>query len=131
MTTSMTTSDVANKLVTLCKDRKNFDAMKELYAQDIVSVEAAPKGGTLETGGKEAVIAKSAAWAAAHEIHGANTEGPFLAADKFSVVFDFDVTPKATGKRVMLREVAVYTVHDGAIVREEFYYRDGDSALAR
>ena len=33
-----------------------------------------------------------------------------------------DVTPKMTGQRVSMVEVGVYTVEDGKIVREEFYY---------
>jgi ketosteroid isomerase-like protein len=127
----MTTTEVADRLVALCKDHKNFDAMKELYADDIVSVEAAAKSGSFDTAGKAAVIKKSENWAAAHEIHGSNTEGPFLANDKFSVLFDFEVTPKATGKRLALREIAVYTVRNGKISREEFFYRGGDSDLAR
>jgi hypothetical protein len=105
--------------------------MKELYADDIVSVEAQAKGASFETHGKAAVIQKSTEWAAAHEIHGSNIEGPFLANDKFSVVFDFEVTPKATGKRAALREIAVYTVQNGRIAREEFFYRGGDTDLAR
>lgn len=127
----MNTSEVAARLVALCKDHKNFDAMQELYAETIVSVEAAAKSGSFETKGKAAVIQKSKDWAGIHEIHGSGIEGPFLANDKFSVVFDFDVTPQATGKRVGLREIAVYTVNDGKISREEFFYRSGDSALSR
>lgn len=127
----MTTTEVAHRLVALCKDRKNFDAMKELYADDIVSVEAEAKSGSFDTAGKENVIQKSKNWAGAHEIHGSNIEGPFLANDKFSVVFDFDVTPKATGTRATLREIAVYTVSNEKIIREEFFYRGGDTGLGR
>jgi ketosteroid isomerase-like protein len=47
------------------------------------------------------------------------------------VVFEFDVTPKATGQRVKNREIAVYTVANGLIVREEFFYGEGANALAR
>lgn len=128
----MSTPTVAARLVTLCKEHKNFDAMKELYADEIVSVEAAAgSGGSFETAGKEAVIQKSADWAAAHEIHGSSIEGPFLAADKFGVIFDFEVTAKATGQRSALREIALYTVAGDKIVREEFYYGAGDGDLAR
>ncbi len=128
----MSTPKVAARLVELCKQFKNFDAMQELYADNMVSVEgvAGPHG--TETVGKAAVIQKSAEWAAAHEIHSANCEGPYLATDKFGVVFDFEVTVKATGVRHALREIAVYTVEGDKIVREEFYYgtKDGDD-LAR
>jgi ketosteroid isomerase-like protein len=33
-----------------------------------------------------------------------------------------DITPKATGERIMMDEVGVYTVEDGKIVEERFYY---------
>jgi len=128
----MDTATVAARHVELCSQFKNFEAMQELYADDIVSVEATPRpNGLLETAGKAAVIEKSAGWAGAHEIHGAAIEGPFLLADRFSVIFDFEVTPKATGKRVKLREIAVYTVAGGKITREEFYYGAGSDSLAR
>ena len=43
--------------------------------------------------------------------------------DQFAVYFTLDVTPKATGRRITLEEVAVYTVnaHD-LITREQFFY---------
>ncbi|MBY0504146.1 MAG: nuclear transport factor 2 family protein [Bryobacteraceae bacterium] len=119
----MTLPEIANRLVQLCKAHQNFDAMQELYADSIVSVEAfAPPGGSHDTVGKPAVIQKSADWAAAHEIHSGTTEGPFVANGKFGVIFDFDVTEKATGQRKALREIAVYSVDGGKIVREEFLY---------
>lgn len=128
----MTTRELADKFVQMCKEGKNFDVMKQLYHDDIVSVEAvARKTGSHETAGKEAVIQKSAEWAAAHEIHGATVEGPFLLGDEFGVVFEFDVTPKATGQRVSNREIALYTVADGLITQEKFYYGPGANALAR
>lgn len=128
----MTTSELANKFVTMCQQGKNFDVMKELYDEKIVSVEAMRrKTGDFETTGKAAVIQKSADWAGAHEIHGSTVEGPFLLGDRFSVLFEFEVTPKATGERVKDREIAVYTVANGLIVREEFFYAEDAKALAR
>jgi len=119
----MTTAEVAHKLVGLCKEFKNFEAMELLYEPSIVSVEAMPgPDGSFETTGKPAVIAKSANWAAAHEIHSASVEGPFVGVDKFSVIFDFEVTNKASGQRMKMREVGVYTVTGGLITREEFQY---------
>lgn len=128
----MTTSELADKFVAMCKEGRNFEVMQTLYDDGIVSVEAAlRKTGSHETAGKEAVIQKSAEWAGAHEIHGATTEGPYLLGDRFAVVFEFDVTPKATGQRVKNREIAVYTVANGLITREEFFYGEGADALAR
>lgn len=49
--------------------------------------------------------------------------GPFLHGnDRFSLIFDAEITEKATGNTVQMKEVAVYTVANGKIVREEFYY---------
>jgi hypothetical protein len=119
----MTTSEIAHRLVNLCREQKNFDAMNELYAGDIVSIEAAPNAeGHFDTHGKPAVIQKSADWAAAHEIHSGTTTGPFVAQNRFAVLFDFDITNKANGQRMQISEVAVYTVDAGQIVREEFLY---------
>jgi hypothetical protein len=130
--TSMTTPEVATKFVEMCRQGKNFDVMQQMYDEDIVSVEAVRrKTGSFETAGKSAVIQKSAEWAGAHEIHGGSVEGPFLLDNRFAVTFEFEVTPKATGQRVKVREVGVYTVADGLITREEFFYADGADALAR
>ena len=129
---NMTTSEVANKFVKLCSEGKNFDVMQTMYDENIVSVEAVKrKTGNFETTGKAAVIQKSAEWAQAHEIHGATVDGPFLSGDQFAVVFEFDVTPKATGKRTKDREIAVYTVAKDLIVKEEFFYSQDAKSLAR
>jgi hypothetical protein len=116
----------------MCRQGKNFDVMKQFYADNIVSVEAVRRNtGSFETTGKAAVIQKSAEWAAANEIHGGTVDGPFQLGDRFAVVFAFEVTPKSTGQRVTAREVAIYTVENGLITREEFFYGDAPGALAR
>ena len=52
--------------------------------------------------------------------------GPFFNGanpDQFAVYFTLDVTPKATGKRITLEEVGVYTVNkNDQITREQFFY---------
>ena len=122
----MNTTEVGRKLVALCKEGKNDEVMKTLYARDIVSVEAGgPPGQDREAKGIEAVEAKGKQWEAGHEIHSAQTEGPFPHGDRFAVVFRYDITQKATGKRIKMDEVALYTVRDGKIVREEFFYDMG------
>lgn len=129
----MTTAAVAARFVELCSQFKNFDAMKELYADNIVSVEASPgPNGSQETPGKAAVIAKSVAWAGLNEIHGASCTGPYILDNRFAVNFVFEITPKSTGKRISVAEIAVYTVEDGKITREEFFYgNDAADGLKR
>ena len=118
----MSVKTVANQFVELCRQGKNFDVMRTMYAPTIVSVEGDGK----ETAGQNPVIKKSEDWVSDKEFHGETVAGPFFNGanpDQFAVYFTLDVTPKATGKRITLEEVAVYTVNrDDKITREQFFY---------
>ena len=70
--------------------------------------------------GKDAVHKKSEWWRENHEVHGGSVEGPYVNGDQFVVRFTMDVTPKASGKRMKMDEVGVYTVEKGKIVSERF-----------
>src|SRR5688572_26099394 len=118
----MSVRTVADSFVDLCRQGKNFDVMRTMYAPDIVSVE----GDGQETGGQQPVIKKSQDWGSDKTFHGETVAGPFYNGanpDQFAVYFTLDVTPKATGKRITLDEVAIYTVNgDDKITREQFFY---------
>ncbi|MBI1375023.1 MAG: nuclear transport factor 2 family protein [Phycisphaera sp.] len=119
----MSIQALANRVVEMCNARKNFEVMHTLYAPDIVSVE--PTG--QETTGKAEVIRKSERWAEGVTIHGETVLGPYFSgADQFATKTMFDVTRKATGERVQLNEITVYTVKDGLITREQFFF-DGEN----
>jgi ketosteroid isomerase-like protein len=118
----MTTKEVADKVVALCRDGKFAEAI-ELYSPDIVSMEAgAPPGQSRESKGIAAVKAKGEWWTNNHEVHSTSVEGPLVAGSHFAVTFKMDITFKGTGKRFTMEEVAVYKVVDGKIVYEEFFY---------
>ncbi|MEO7522381.1 MAG: nuclear transport factor 2 family protein [Gemmatimonas sp.] len=122
----MTTMEIATQLVELCRQGKNGEALDTLYADDVVSVEAmAPPGGQQESHGLAAVKGKSEWWVANHEIHSATVTGPWPHGDRFVVGFQYDITNKPSGKRMTLDEVALYTVGNGKIVRDEFFYDTG------
>ncbi len=119
----MTTQEVADKLVKHCSVGQFEDAMKALYSNDIVSMEAgAPPGQSRESKGIAAVKAKGEWWVANHEVHSVAVEGPLVAGSHFTVVFKMDVTFKPQSRRFTMEEVAVYKVADGKIVNEEFFY---------
>ncbi len=122
----MTTLEIGKKLVELCKQGKNDVAMDMLYAPDIVSIEpGAPPGKSPETHGMQAVVAKTTWWGENHTVHGATIEGPYPHGDQFIVKMVYDVTFKPTGKRFALDEMALYTVKDDKIVKEQFFYVGG------
>jgi ketosteroid isomerase-like protein len=119
----MTTQEVGDKLVKFCMEGKFAEAIEALYSPDIVSMEAgAPPGGSRESKGLAAVMAKAEWWSANHEVHAATVEGPLVAGSHFAVTFKMDVTFKPTEKRFTMEEVAVYKVADGKVVYEEFFY---------
>ena len=122
----MTTLEVGNKLVELCKQGKAHEAMEALYAPDIVAVEAAAmQNMPAETRGIDAVRAKSKWWADNHTVHSATVEGPWPNGDRFAVKFVYDVTRKAANQRFKMEEIGLYTVKNDKIVREEFFYVTG------
>jgi ketosteroid isomerase-like protein len=126
-TATMSTMDVAKALVEFCKQGKNHDAIAQLYATDVVSVEAgSPDAATpREAHGRDAVLAKGQWWVDNHEVHDAKVGGPWPHDDRFIVTFTYDVTNKPSGARFVMEEAALYTVADGKVTREEFFYTMG------
>ncbi len=54
------------------------------------------------------------------------SEGPFIGATGFSVIIKSDFTFRDTGERHIFREVGIYTIENGKIVREEFLYDEAE-----
>ena len=127
----MSTIEVAKKLVSLCREGKNDEAISTLYADDVVSIEAAPGTAQMprEMNGIEALRAKAKWFFDNHEIHGGEVYGPYPHDNRFIVLFTFDVTPKVgpnAGHRITMEEAGLYTVEDDKIVHEEFFYMTGE-----
>jgi hypothetical protein len=117
----MNTEEVAKRLVESCQKGEWMKAVDELYAKDIVSVEArAMENMPAEMRGIDQVRGKTEWWEKNMEVHSAKVTGPFVARDTFVVQFDVDVTEKASKKRTQMSEVGIYTVKDGKVAREEF-----------
>jgi hypothetical protein len=120
----MNTEQVAARLVELCRTGKYEQAQDELYAKDAVSIEMAglPPGAFGDAQGLDAIREKGRQWAAnIVEIHGGSVSDPVFADGWFSVAMGIDATYKDRG-RVAMREICVYQVRDGRIVREQFFY---------
>ena len=119
----MTTQDIANDLVAMCRAGKFAESGEKYWADDVLSVEAgAPGGGDPASRGIDAARGKGEWWAANHEVHGVEIEGPYLNGDQFVVHFKMDVTPKQSGQRMTMDEMAVYTLKNGKIAEERFFY---------
>lgn len=123
--TTETLRDVANKLVEYCRTQNEAKALSELYAPDAVSVEAVamPGSNSREAAGLDAIRAKHAWWNDTMIVHSGTVEGPFFhGEDRFGVIYEVDVTNKSSNERSKMKEFGVYTLTNGKITREEFFY---------
>jgi ketosteroid isomerase-like protein len=100
-------------------------ALMALYGPRVASVEAMGMPG-MEDGivrGKKAIQGKWEWWMSNNEVHSSKASGPFIHGDdRIGVIFEIDVTDKASKKRVQMKELAIYTARDGKVIREEFFY---------
>jgi ketosteroid isomerase-like protein len=120
------TLEVGKKYVALVKEGKNEVILNELFTKDTVSVEAgAPPGQDRAAKGLDAIKAKSKWWTENHTVHSAEATGPYPHDDRFAVRFVYDVTHKPSGKRFTMDEVGLFTVANGKIIKEEFFYAVG------
>ncbi len=117
----MTTQQVADRLVALCRTGQIHEAQEELYGDDITCIEPEHAPAKI-TKGKQAVLEKGKMFAAMiEERHGGSFSDPLVCGRHFSVAMVLDATLKGMG-RTMLEEIAVYEVKDGKIVFEQFFY---------
>ena len=129
MSNGSSTLEVGKRLVELCRQGKNVEAVNTLYAPDIVSVEvmSGPQM-PARTSGIDAIRKKNQWWTDTHEVHASDIKGPYPHGDRFIVWMSYDVTAKEgpmANKRMHLEETGLYTVKNGKIVQEEFFYSMG------
>jgi hypothetical protein len=117
----MTTMEVAERLVALCREGKILEAQQELYADDCISLE--PAGAPMSRAeGLPAIIEKSKHFSAMIEVHhGMQISDPVEGGGYFSISWHMDVTLKGMGRQQM-NEVCLYHVVNGKIVLEQFFY---------
>lgn len=123
----MTLNDIAKELVAGCREGREIENLKRLYAEDAVSVEAAdPMGMGRETVGIEGIRGKHDWWNSAFEMIESHVSDPYPHGDdRFAVRFTAKGKNRETGETFDMDEIAIYHVAGGKIVREEFFYSTG------
>jgi ketosteroid isomerase-like protein len=116
----MDTRATAEEFASLCRAGRWEEAAERVWDDDVVSVE--PMGELREVRGRAAVLAKGAAWSAANDIRAAQVSGPYVNGDRFALHMAFEVVDRATGEARPMTEVALYTLRDGKVVEERFFY---------
>jgi ketosteroid isomerase-like protein len=115
------TKAIAEDFTALCKAGQLDEAGEKYWAQNVVSLEPM-EGDMARAEGIDALRAKGAWWYGAHDIHSVDVTGPSVNGNQFTVGFAMDITVKETGERVQMEETGLYTVADGKIVEERFFY---------
>ncbi|MDT7042498.1 nuclear transport factor 2 family protein [Candidatus Nitronereus thalassa] len=119
----MSVMEIGKDIVALCQQGKNLEAIEKHYSPNIVSVEAFAMPGMDQTQqGIESIKGKNKWWSENHEVHGCEVRGPFPHGDRFAILFKYEVTPKHTGRRMTMEEIGLFTVENGKVAKEEFFY---------
>ena len=116
----MDVRDIAADMVAMTR-AGDFHIGEKYWADVGVSIEAMP-GPMARLEGRQALMGKSAWWYGAHEVHGTTTDGPFVNGDQIGIRWTMDITNKESGQRMQMDELALYTIKDGKIAEERFFY---------
>ena len=117
----MSIREIAEDFAAKCKAGDLDGAGMTYWAENVRSLEPMDGPGAV-CENREAVIAKGEWWYGAHEVHSVVTHGPYVHGDQFALRFEMDVTVKESGERMQMDEVGLYTVKDGKVVEERFFY---------
>ena len=118
----MTTQEIANRLVELCRQGDFEKAQTDLFADDAKSLEQESSPAfEKETIGKDAIKEKGQKWnSMVEEMKSITVSDPMVAANSFALTMRLNVVMKERGPMDMT-ELCVYKVKDGKITSEEFF----------
>jgi len=118
----MTTQEIADRLVDMCRHGKTEEAKEELFAPDIISIE--PHEGILpkETRGMDAIRKKAELFISmVDKFYSDTISDPIVAGDYFSLSWTSDLKMKGEPRQTNT-ELCVYKTSGGKIVSEQFFY---------
>ena len=113
----MKTESIANRLIELCKKGKFLEAQRELYDENIISVET---DGTKTISAAKMHEKEEKFLSNVVKFHNIEFSKPLIAGNYFSVVLKMEVELKNIGLRNM-EEICVYRVKDDKIIFEQFF----------
>jgi ketosteroid isomerase-like protein len=118
----MSTQEIANRLVELCRQGEFEKALDELFSKDAVSIEPyATPAFEKETKGMDAIKEKGKKWnEMVEEMQSVTVSDPVVVTNSFACTLRLNVTMKERGPMDMT-ELCVYQVKDGKIISEQFF----------
>lgn len=119
----MTTQQIADRLVQLCRKGDYDTVYQELFDKDVVSVWPAWSPEATPTQGLDELIAKGAKWQdMMEEFKWGWTGDPIIAGNHFAVAMGFECIYKWQTTSSKEEELVVYTIRDAKIIKEEYFY---------
>ncbi len=117
----MTNQEIANRLVELCRTGQYEQAYNELFDENAVNIEPAYTQAP-PVKGLEGLKQKSAQFGSMiKEMHSSFVSEPLVAGNHIALTMGVDYTNQE-GNRVDMKEVCVYEIKNGKIVKEQFFY---------
>lgn len=122
---------VAKRLVELCRQGKNLQAIEELYADNAQQIEAMTMPGpdaSRVMEGKKTILERAKQFHQSTTIHSASTSAALANGDQFICEMKLDCTASQgpmAGQRMNVSEFSLYTVKDGKITEAKFFYGCG------
>ncbi|XZF14718.1 SnoaL-like domain-containing protein [Chitinophagaceae bacterium MMS25-I14] len=118
----MNTQEVAQKLADYCRKGDFENAQKELYADNVISIEPMETPAfAKETKGKENVQKKIGKFMdMVDELYGNEISEPLITGNAIAFTSTLDIKMKGQ-ERSKMSELCVYEVKDGKVVSEQFF----------
>lgn len=116
--------DVARDFTAMLRLGQFEAAGEAFWSRDVTSAEPAHSSGDSPAvlSGIAAVRAKRGVRFRTARIDDLIIDGPFVTGDQFALLIDMLVTEPASRQAEPFTEIAVFTVRDGCIVHERFFY---------
>ncbi len=119
-----TLQDVARDFSAMILAGRFEEAAEKYWADDVTIMEPAnlPDGTPAVVRGLRSARARLTQWLAHSAMDDLSIDGPFVTGDQFALFIDTEIMLRETGARRSFSEIAVYTVRNGKIIEERYFY---------
>jgi hypothetical protein len=119
-----TIQDVARDFTFMLRQGQFIAARERFCAADIRSIEPhdLPGGIPAAVSGIEDARAKNVRWFGTRHIHDLSIDGPFVTGNQFALFLDMMIAGQTSGGDQPFTEIAIFTVRDGRICEERYFY---------
>lgn len=120
----MTIAPLAQHFTALLAAGQVDAAARTYWAENVVTIEPEENdhGSAATATGYIEAHEKLRQWLAVCELQDIVIDGPFVTGNIFALFVDMVLTSRTTGERRPFSEIAVYTVADGKITEERYFY---------